>query len=94
MCGPTCPQGDACGNNLVCDADGACRPLPCDDPAVECRPSEVCDPASIDPAGPVHGIDHGCANVACADDGPCQGATVCVNGYCQDGPGACSLPAP
>lgn len=92
-CGPLCNPGDVCGDNMECNPDGACRPLACDQPAVDCRPSEVCDPASIDPAGPVHGIDRGCENITCADDGPCPTGAVCVNGYCQDGPGMCSPPA-
>lgn len=93
-CGQSCTPGDPCGDNLICAENSACRPIACDQPGIECRPSEICDPASIDPAGPVYDIDRGCENITCTDDGPCPGATVCVNGYCQDGLGMCSPPVP
>jgi hypothetical protein len=94
FCGPPCTQPDECGAGFTCDAQGACRPIACDAAEFECRPSEICDPSSVDPGAPVPEITHGCVNIQCADDAPCPGATVCVNGYCQDGPGVCSLPAP
>lgn len=94
MCGAACTPGDACGDGFVCDAQGACRPIPCDDPAYACRAAETCDPGSIDPAGAVYDITHGCTSIACADDGPCPGTSVCVNSYCQDGLGTCMPPAP
>ena len=93
MCGPACNPGDACGDNMLCNADGACRPLACDDPLVDCRPSQMCDPTTIDPTGAVYDIHRGCASISCVDDTPCPDSTVCVNGRCQDGPGVCSPPA-
>ncbi len=94
MCGPACAPGDDCGDGFACAPDGACRPIPCDQPGHECRPSETCDTASIDLNGAVHEITHGCVTVPCTDDNVCANDTVCVNGYCQAGPGMCSLPAP
>lgn len=96
MCAPACTPGEVCGDGFVCNADGACMPVACDDPAYDCRGSEVCDPGSIDLTGPVHAVTHGCTIVACAgdDDTPCPGDSVCVNNYCQDGLGTCSPPVP
>lgn len=92
-CNAPCSPGQ-CGDGFVCAATGQCMPVACDDQEFDCSPSEICDPSSIDPSLPVHAITHGCTVIPCQDDAPCPSATVCVNGYCQDGPGTCSPPAP
>lgn len=94
-CGAPCIADDgSCGQDFQCGPQGACMPIPCDDAGFACRPSETCDPSSIDTNAPVHGITHGCAIIPCKGDTACPDQTVCVNGYCQDGLGSCALPAP
>ena len=93
MCDVPCNPGDACGPAMVCNAEGACRALACDDPLYDCRPGQTCGQAPSDPATPVWDLHRGCENILCSDDGGCPDDTVCVNGNCQQGPGVCSPPA-
>jgi hypothetical protein len=92
ICGLAC-TADSCGEGFVCTESGRCLPAPCGD-AFACSPAETCDPASIDTSAPPHAVTHGCVAIACENDDPCPGDTVCVNGRCQTGFGACSLPPP
>jgi hypothetical protein len=91
-CGPACSAGD-CDDGFEC-TEGRCLPVACGAGGVECSASQLCDPGSIDPQGPVHAITHGCTAIACQNDDPCPPSTVCVNGRCQVGLGTCSPPVP
>jgi hypothetical protein len=91
-CGAACTS-ESCGDGFTCTDGGHCRPTACGD-AFMCRASEECDPSSIEAAGPVHAITHGCVAIACTNDDPCSGASRCVNGRCQSGLGHCAPPPP
>jgi hypothetical protein len=94
QCAPACTPGDAtCPPGFTCGAEGTCEAVLCDQ-GFACRDSETCDPTTADPTAPVADRHHGCASVACQDDTPCPGDTVCVNGICQDALGTCTAPAP
>jgi hypothetical protein len=86
MCDVACDPG-GCGDGLRCNAAGACEAISCaeDD---RCASFESCDPA-FDAATPVHARTDGCAAITCGPDAPCPGPTLCVNGRCQSGAGAC-----
>lgn len=89
-CMPPCPD-TACGEGLVCGASGACALPACGDDR-QCAPHQECVEAQGDDV-PVHARTGGCVDHACGADADCAGIgrepTVCVNGFCQVGPGQC-----
>jgi hypothetical protein len=91
-CGPSCAKA-GCEQGFECTASGRCTPVVCGE-AYACRTAERCEPSSVDDGAAPHAITHGCVAIACANDEPCAGAGVCVNGRCQSGPGTCSSPPP
>lgn len=86
-CRPRC-SGGSCAPGFRCNAGGACEPLPCDE-GYRCPAYQRCDPAAAHAKGPVYRVTQGCVNIACTADAECPATRVCVNGFCQDGPGTC-----
>jgi hypothetical protein len=69
---------DSCAPGETCDADGHCRPIPCD-AGYACARGSTCDPA-------VDGGDvHGCVIIPCdqPDALPCAVDHACTDGTCQ-----------
>jgi len=87
QCGPGCVGDGECGGGFRCDA-GACVAILCD-AGYTCAARERCAPSEILPTDPIYDRHHGCFPTECLEDAGC-GARFCVNGTCQDGPGACA----
>jgi hypothetical protein len=89
-CAPPCTSDGACGQGFRCGDDGACVAVTCTE-GFSCEPWQACDVGAID-TPVVHERHHGCVATTCARDADCPDALVCVNAYCQTGPGACGEP--
>jgi hypothetical protein len=88
-CREACTGDTQCEQGFRCDA-GACVAILCN-AGYTCPARQVCDPSRITASTPIYDRHHGCFDVTCTLDADC-GERFCVNGICQDGPGACAEP--